>query len=117
MTPADKIAPLIAAGGDLERVSIVEAVTTDDGRGNKSRRMFNLQADLTRLETELARIKDVRLVIIDPITAYLGGVDTHRIRMCAACLAWSPKWPLGITLPSWRSLTGISRGSAPLLIA
>jgi putative DNA primase/helicase len=76
---ADTIVPrLIAADADLDRVSIVEAVTTDDGRGNKSRRMFNLQADLTRLETELTRIEDVRLVIIDPITAYLGGVDTHR---------------------------------------
>lgn len=76
---ADTIVPrLIAAGADLDRVRIVEAVTTDDGKGNKSRRMFHLQADLARLEAALLEIGDVRLVIIDPITAYLGGVDTHR---------------------------------------
>jgi putative DNA primase/helicase len=76
---ADTIVPrLLAAGADLDRVRIVEAVTTDDGKGNKSRRMFHLQADLARLETTLSEIGDVRLVIIDPITAYLGGVDTHR---------------------------------------
>jgi putative DNA primase/helicase len=76
---ADTIVPrLIAAGADLRRVHIVEAVTIDDGKGNKSRRMFHLQADLARLEATLSEIGDARLVIIDPITAYLGGVDTHR---------------------------------------
>jgi putative DNA primase/helicase len=76
---ADTIVPrLIAAGADLSRVRIVDAVAMDDGRGNTSRRMFHLQADLGRLEAALEEMGDVRLVIIDPITAYLGGVDTHR---------------------------------------
>jgi hypothetical protein len=75
----DTIVPrLMAAGADCSRVQIAEAVTTDDGRGNRSRRMFQLQADLARLEALLSKIGDVRLVIIDPISAYLGGVDTHR---------------------------------------
>jgi hypothetical protein len=75
----DTIVPrLMAAGADCSRVQIAEAVTTDDGRGNRSRRMFHLQADLARLEALLSKIGDVRLVIIDPISAYLGGVDTHR---------------------------------------
>ena len=76
---ADTIVPrLLAAGADLSRVHIVEAVATDDGKGKTSRRMFHLEADLARLEAELVRVGDVRLVIIDPITAYLVGVDTHR---------------------------------------
>ena len=54
------------------------AVTSDDGRGNKTRRMFHLQEDLAEFEGLLAKSGDVRLVIIDPITAYLGGLDTHR---------------------------------------
>ena len=76
---SDTIVPrLIAAGADLSQVRIVEAVATNDGRGNTSRRMFHLQADLGRLEATLEEIGDVRLLIVDPITAYLGGVDTHR---------------------------------------
>jgi putative DNA primase/helicase len=73
---ADTIVPrLQAAGADLDRVHIVSAVATDDG---KSRRMFHLEKDLAHLEAELIKMRDTRLVIIDPITAYLGGVDTHR---------------------------------------
>jgi hypothetical protein len=76
---ADTIVPrLLAAGADRSRVQIAEAVTTSDGKGNTSRRMFHLQDDLARLESLLSKIGDVRLVIIDPITAYLCGVDTHR---------------------------------------
>jgi putative DNA primase/helicase len=76
---ADTIKPrLIAAGADCTRVQIAEAVTADDGKGNRSRRMFHLEADLAHLEALLSKTGDVRLVIIDPITAYLGGVDTHR---------------------------------------
>jgi putative DNA primase/helicase len=75
----DTIVPrLIAAGADCDQIDIVKAVTSDDGRGNKTRRMFHLQEDLAKLEGQLAKSDDVRLVIIDPITAYLGGLDTHR---------------------------------------
>jgi hypothetical protein len=42
------------------------------------RRGFNLGADLDLLEKEIARLGDVRLVIIDPISSYLGSkVDSH----------------------------------------
>jgi hypothetical protein len=75
----DTIVPrLHAADADVSRVQIVEAVETNDGKGNTSRRMFNLDADLVQLEAALDEIGDVRLVIIDPISAYLGKVDTHR---------------------------------------
>jgi putative DNA primase/helicase len=74
----DTIVPrLHAADADVSRVRIVEAVETDDGKGNKSRRMFHLEADLAQLEAALDEIGDVRLVIIDPISAYLGKVDAH----------------------------------------
>jgi hypothetical protein len=73
---ADTIIPrLTAAGADLSRVHIVSAVATDD---QKSRRLFNLQSDLVTLEEAIARVGDVRLVIIDPVSSYLGKVDSHK---------------------------------------
>ena len=58
---------LIAAGADLDAVHIVKAVRDDDG----VERPFSLAADLERLERE-HDLKQVRLLIVDPITGYLG---------------------------------------------
>src|SRR5262245_18136862 len=72
----DTLAPrLIAAGADMERVFNIRAVCTADG----GRRSFNLQADLARLEERIAsRNGAVRLVILDPVSSYLGKVDSHK---------------------------------------
>jgi putative DNA primase/helicase len=65
----------MAAGADVSRVFIVRSVFSGDG----SRRTFNLQVDLQRLEDEIHRKGGARLVIIDPVTSYLGrGVDSHK---------------------------------------
>jgi hypothetical protein len=73
---ADTIRPrLDAAGADATRVLIVSAVRSDDGKG---RRTFSLQADLDLLEREITKARDVRLVIIDPISSYLGKTDSHK---------------------------------------
>jgi putative DNA primase/helicase len=73
---ADTIIPrLKAAGTELSRVHVVSAVSTDDHKG---RRLFNLQSDLAILEDAIARVGDVRLVIIDPVSSYLGKVDSHK---------------------------------------
>src|SRR5262245_39796347 len=64
---------LMAAGADRKRVQLITAVLGPDGR-----RTFNLQADLELLEKEIARVGNVRLAIIDPISSYLGPkVDSH----------------------------------------
>ena len=72
----DTIIPrLMAAGADLAKVFIVTAVRSDDGKG---RRAFNLQSDLEHLEGKIREIGDVRLIVIDPISSYLGPkVDSH----------------------------------------
>jgi putative DNA primase/helicase len=73
--PADTIVPrFLAAGGDSNKLHIVTAVEIErDGvRG------FNLQADLAALEAKICEIGDVVLVIIDPISSYLGGTDSHK---------------------------------------
>jgi hypothetical protein len=65
---------LIAAGADLNRVKILKGVRKDDRD-----QMFLLAEDLEMLEQKIADIGDVGLVVIDPITAYMGGkVDSHR---------------------------------------
>ncbi len=46
--------------------------------GENRRRSFNLQADLERLKAEIVKRDNVKLVIIDPISSYLGKVDSHK---------------------------------------
>jgi hypothetical protein len=71
----DTIVPrLMAAGADSSRVEIVKAVKTDEG----SDRFFNLEADLELLGDLLTEIGDVALIIIDPVSAYLGKTDSHN---------------------------------------
>jgi RecA-family ATPase len=71
----DTIVPrLIAASAGLERVHIVNAVRIE-GKGHQT---FNLQIDLALLEQEIAKIGDVALVIIDPISSYMGKTDSHK---------------------------------------
>ena len=73
---ADTLVPrLMAADADCTKVHIVSAVRMEDERGNRS---FNLQLDLPALEKKIQEIGDVMLVIIDPITSYLGKVDSHK---------------------------------------
>ena len=45
---------------------------------NNARRSFNLTRDIEKREQALDRIGEVVLIIIDPISAYLLGTDTHK---------------------------------------
>jgi hypothetical protein len=45
---------------------------------NLKKRGFNLQADLAMLEDRIRGMGDVRLVILDPVTSFLGKVDSHK---------------------------------------
>ncbi len=70
---ADTIVPrLIAAGADTKCVRIVAAATKPDGTGRKT---FSLKTDVDLLEEMAREIGTVRLIIIDPISAYMGGAD------------------------------------------
>src|SRR5690606_23342500 len=87
--PADTIRPrLEAVGADLSRVFILDAVI--DGyqvEGGAMHRSFNLVEDMARLGNLLTEIGDVALIVIDPITAYLGGADSHKNAEIRALLA------------------------------
>jgi DNA polymerase I-like protein with 3'-5' exonuclease and polymerase domains len=65
---------LIAAGADRDRVFVLKKIRRD----NKER-MFLLSEDLEELERMIIATGDIRLITIDPITAYMGGkLDSHR---------------------------------------
>lgn len=87
--PADTIRPrLEAAGADLSRVFILDAVVESyRADGGEVVRAFNLKADLGRLGVLLAEIGNVALIVIDPITAYLGDADSHVNAQVRALLA------------------------------
>ena len=75
--PNDTSVPrFAAAGADLDRIHIIKMVR-DDKNGS---RMFSLVSDLEALRRKIIEIGDVRLVLIDPISAYLGvgKVDSFR---------------------------------------
>jgi putative DNA primase/helicase len=64
---------LIAAGADLKRVFFIGAVKHGDNE-----RSFNLATDLDALEAKINEVGNVVLVIIDPISSYLGKTDSHK---------------------------------------
>jgi putative DNA primase/helicase len=74
----DTVRPrLEAAGADLSRIYILDAVREHEANGQAFSRTFNLKTDLTRLDALLTKLRDVALVDIDPVSAYLGNVDKN----------------------------------------
>jgi hypothetical protein len=72
---ADTIVPrLLAASADLRQVHVVSAVRNTDG----SRRALNLQHDLDLIEKKVAEVGNVALVVVDPVSSYLGKTDSHK---------------------------------------
>ena len=88
---ADTIRPrLEAAGADLDKVHVLQAVRRLKPDGQTSLDHFSLQTDITALQDAAASLDDARLIIIDPISAYLGSTDSHvnsKVRGLLAPLA------------------------------
>ncbi len=79
----------IFSGADTSRVHIVEAIKEPASAGSQERQ-FNLAKDVKVLCDAIDQIGDVRLVIIDPVTAYLGNdgkVDSHKNAEVRSALA------------------------------
>ena len=77
---ADTIRPrLEAAGADLTKVHVLEGIQAYNPATKKiTKRHFSLQRDLPAIEATLTKLADVKVVILDPITAYLDQVDSHK---------------------------------------
>ena len=71
----DTIVPrLNAVSADLEHIHIVHAVKLDE----KKERAFDFTKDVEQLRHIVKRIDNVRLIVVDPISAYMGKTDSHR---------------------------------------
>ena len=76
---ADTIKPrLDAAEADCERIHILKAIQDVDVEGTQIQRMFSIKRDIVILEKLLPSLPDCRLLIIDPISAYLDGTESHN---------------------------------------
>ena len=75
----DTIRPrLDAAGADCTKILIFDAVKAQSIDGKSNERCFDLSRDVERLE-KACRTENAVLVIMDPISAYLGkGKDSHN---------------------------------------
>jgi putative DNA primase/helicase len=89
--PGDTIRPrLEAAGADLSKAHVLVAVRRSKPNGDTTLEHFSLETDLLALQDAVASLNDVRLIVIDPISAYLGGTDSHvnaKVRSLLAPLA------------------------------
>jgi putative DNA primase/helicase len=65
----------------------LDAIRELNRDGTAITRPFNLAADIARLSDLARKLGDVALILIDPITAYLGHIDSHRNAEVRAVLA------------------------------
>ncbi len=73
---ADTIRPrLDALGGDPSRVSVIRAVNWEDIDRNEP---LSLARDVKLLEAVVRTRPDTRLIVLDPISAYLGGGESYN---------------------------------------
>lgn len=64
----------LAAGADVSMIEIIDFVCKEDG----TRDYINITRDIHNLQVFLKERNDVGLLIIDPISAYLGDTDSHN---------------------------------------
>jgi putative DNA primase/helicase len=76
---ADTIRPrLDAAGADPHKVYLLERIIDINKKGQHIKRSFSLKRDVAAIEQELEQRPQTRLIVVDPISAYLGGADSHN---------------------------------------
>jgi putative DNA primase/helicase len=69
---------LEALGADVTKIKAVRCVRRKDANGNETTDHFNIQTDRLELERILDETADAKMVIIDPLSAYFGNIDTHK---------------------------------------
>jgi hypothetical protein len=84
---SDTIRPrLDAAGADVDKIVAVPAIRGKDGDGEYDRSV-DLTRDIARVEEVAEQLGDCRLIIIDPISCYLGDTKSHDNASVRAVLA------------------------------
>ena len=73
--PAARIKPrMIEAGADISRVKVIEGVLDA-----KSGDTFNLAQHIPLLAEAIETVGNVSLVLIDPVTAYMGALNSNEL--------------------------------------
>ena len=76
---ADTIKPrLMAAGANTSLCHVLDAVRIKSDSNECTKRSFDLTQDIERLGAAIAKLGNVRMVVIDPISSYLGSTDSHN---------------------------------------
>ena len=65
---------LRAAGANMSKVHFLRSMLLQDG----SEALPSLRSDLEAIEIAARSLGDCKLIVIDPITAYLDGLDDHK---------------------------------------
>lgn len=77
--PADTIRPrLDVAGADASRVHIVGGVESLNRAGDPETRLLSLRRDLEPIREAALALPQCRLIVVDPVSAYLDGADSHN---------------------------------------
>jgi hypothetical protein len=70
---SDTIRPRLEAhGADCTRIAAIAAIVGKENGAGRFRRAVDLARDLIHIERELDGMTDCRLIVVDPISAYLG---------------------------------------------
>ena len=76
---ADTIVPrLDAAGADRRRIHLLDWVLLTGEQREPQQCLFDLGRDVEALRALTLAKGDVKLIVIDPISAYLGRLDSHK---------------------------------------
>ena len=76
---SDTIRPrLDCAGADASQIVAIESIHVVGNLGKLHTRGFDLSKDLAAIEEAIKAVDRCRLIVIDPITAYLGKADSHN---------------------------------------
>jgi RecA-family ATPase len=71
---SDTLKPrLMACGADVENIVELQWIINKEGRI----KMFNLEDHISELKKAVAQLPNLKLIIIDPISAFLGKVDSN----------------------------------------
>ena len=76
--PEDTLVPRLAkAGADLDRIFILQGKKLPDESGRMLRREITLE-DVATARDAIRKIGNVKAIFIDPVSAYMGGADSHN---------------------------------------
>lgn len=77
----DTIVPRLRSLGALQgsgKIFLVKRVREANEAGEITRRSFNLTRDMPLLEKALTKHPSTQLVIVDPVSAFMGRTDSHK---------------------------------------